>query len=208
MQNLNKLISSLVAVLATFLSDLEHKARLQDLVIGTTRCVEKCKKFVRNVSVTVLVQKHALAVCESVDKVNVHKVKSSIDNLSSDIEKIQNDVFLLEAQVNKEIESSRRKRKQLKEEKETKQTELAKTREEIDLIPSQISNLEIECYNLEDASCELSKRASQLKNETEKHALISYFAGTISAVVGTLLIPVSGTFLDRVLIEHINYFPS
>lgn len=205
MQNLNKLISSLVAVLATFLSDLEHKARLQDLVIGTTRCVEKCKKIVRNVSVTVLVQKHALAVCESVHKVNVHKVKSSIDNLSSDIEKIQNDVFLLEAQVNTEIESSRKKRKQLKEEKETKQTELEKTREEIDFMPSQISNLENECYNLENASHELSNRASQLENEKEKHALISYL-GVVTAVIGTLFIPVSGTFLDRVLIEHINFF--
>lgn len=163
-------------------------------------CAATCNRFQKSVRYVLRVQTQELTDYKSVDKVNAERMKSLQNCLSRKVGKLENEVILFEAMVNYNIESTRKKRMQSQEENEKKNIELSKTKEEINLIPGQISNLEIECRSLENAARELTSRANELENEKEKHGIVSGIGFAVT-VIGTLLIPVSGML--KVLINTI-----
>lgn len=177
--------------LANSQSDLEVKANLNDIKNDTSKCLENYQNVLEKEGNVVLAQKQALIGCEKANKLKIQKMKTSLESLSSKVEGIRNDVFMLETKVHIEIESTRMKSKQLEEEKEKKYIDLTATNEQIDLIPSQITNLERECNNLENDARKLTNRANELEDEKLKHSVLSAVGFGVTAI-GTVLLPVTG----------------
>lgn len=147
----------------------------------------------------ILAQKELLLKATAPSDVNITKMKSSLQSITSKLKSVRGDVVNMQTHVHGSIESCRARKRQHESEVASKNSTISSLQGQISTAQSNIESCEKDSASFDQSAQELENRAGDIERAARRKRKRGRF-GVLGGIVGLALAPVTGKHLPYIFV--------